>query len=225
MYLPENDPTLSDEELNRIQRRLFFHSLVVPCFFLLIIWLVKIVEVVLNVDLAIYGVYPLHLEGLRGIVFAPLIHSGFRHLFNNSFPILFLGIALFYFYRGLAYKVFFLIYILSGIWLWFFGRTAYHIGASGLIYGMASFLFFSGIFRKYIRLMAISLIVVFFYGSLIWGLLPLKPNVSWEAHLMGGIAGLILAIYYRNEGPQRPKYSWEKEEENFYDDEDLPFYY
>jgi membrane associated rhomboid family serine protease len=178
-----------------------------------VIWLVKIIEVIMHTSFAKYGLFPLELEGLRGIVFSPLIHSGFRHLFNNSFPILFLGTALFYFYRNLSYRVFFLIYLLSGLWLWFFGRSAYHIGASGLIYGMASFLFFSGIFRKYIRLMAISLLVVFFYGSLIWGIFPLKENVSWEAHLMGAIAGFILAIYYRNEGPQRPKYTWEEEDE------------
>ncbi len=213
MYLPEEDSTLTDQELNNIQQRLFFHSLFFPSLFLLVIWMVKIVEYTLHLNFAKYGLFPLEWKGLRGILLSPLIHGGFKHLFNNSVPILVLGVALFYFYRELAYRIFFLIYLLSGLWLWFFGRQAYHIGASGLVYGLASFLFFSGMFRRYYRLMAISLLVVFLYGSLIWGVFPIQEHISWEAHLMGGIAGLILAVFYKNQGPQRPKYSWEIEEE------------
>jgi membrane associated rhomboid family serine protease len=213
MYLPEEDPTLTDQQLNKIQQRLFFHSLLFPALFVLAIWMIELVERTLGLNFAKYGLFPLEWEGLRGIILSPLIHSGFKHLFNNSVPILVLGTALFYFYRALSYRIFFLIYLLSGLWLWFFGRQSYHIGASGLVYGLASFLFFSGIFRKYFRLMAISLLVVFLYGSLIWGIFPIRAHISWEGHLMGGIAGLILAVFYKNQGPQRPKYSWELEEE------------
>jgi membrane associated rhomboid family serine protease len=106
-----------------------------------------------------------------------------------------------------------LIYLISGIWLWFGGRPAYHIGASGIIYGFASFLFISGIIRKYIPLMAISLLVAFLYGGLIWGVLPIDMKISWEGHLYGGIAGIVVAFYYKNKGPQRKKYDWEIEEE------------
>jgi len=213
MYLPEEDSTLTDQELNKIQQRLFFHSLFFPSLFLLVIWVVEIVEYTLQLNFAKYGLFPLEWKGLRGILLSPLIHGGFKHLFNNSIPILVLGTALFYFYRELSYRIFFLIYLLSGLWLWFFGRQAYHIGASGLVYGLASFLFFSGIFRRYFRLMAISLLVVFLYGSMIWGIFPIREHISWEAHLMGGIAGLLLAVFYKNQGPQRPKYSWEIEAE------------
>lgn len=222
MYLPEEDPTLTDQELNSIQQRLFFHSLFFPSLFLLLIWMVKIVEYTLHLNFVEYGLFPLEWKGLRGILLSPLIHGSFKHLFNNSVPILVLGIALFYFYRELAYRIFFLIYLMSGLWLWFFGRQAYHIGASGLVYGLASFLFFSGIFRRYYRLMAISLLVVFLYGSLIWGVFPILEHISWEAHLMGGIAGLILAVFYKNQGPQRPKYSWEIEEVEEPEDEPSP---
>jgi membrane associated rhomboid family serine protease len=124
-----------------------------------------------------------------------------------------LGVGLFYFYRPIAPKVFILIYLVSGFWLWFGGRPGYHIGASGIIYGLAAFLFLSGVLRKYTRLMALSLLVVFLYGSLIWGIFPLDMRTSWEGHLYGAIAGLIIAVYYKNRGPQRKKYEWEIEEE------------
>lgn len=100
-----------------------------------------------------------------------------------------------------------------GIWVWVGGRSGYHIGASGLVYGLASFLFFSGVIRNDIRLLAISLLVVFLYGSMIWGIFPIFPQVSWESHMLGGISGLVLAIYYRKYGPQKKVYEWELEEE------------
>jgi membrane associated rhomboid family serine protease len=117
--------------------------------------------------------------------------------------------------------VFFLSYFIANIWIWFGARQAYHIGASGLVYSFASFLFVSGVIRKNIKLMAISLLVVFLYGSMVWGLLPLQPHISWESHLMGAIAGMILAIYYRESGPRRKIYSWEfEDEEEDLDEED-----
>jgi membrane associated rhomboid family serine protease len=189
------------------------HSLMFPVIFVVIIWLVKLSEIVLEPDLSTLGVYPMHTKGLTGIITGPLVHGDLQHLITNSVPIIILGTGLFYFYDSIAWKVFFIIYFLSGIMLWFGGREAYHIGASGLIYGLASFLFFSGILRKYVRLMAISLLVVFLYGGMIWGVLPIDSSVSWEGHLFGGIAGMAMAFYYMNTGPQRKKYDWEIEEE------------
>ncbi|MDK2978080.1 MAG: hypothetical protein PWP52_794 [Bacteroidales bacterium] len=200
------------------EKKRFLYSLVFPGLFLLLIWLIKIIEVSLHLNFTFLGIFPLRIKGLIGIVTAPLVHSDFQHLAANSLPLLILGSGLFYFYREIAGKVFLLIYLISNIWIWFGARYAYHIGASGIIYGMASFLFFSGVIRKNVKLMTISLLVVFLYGGMVWGLLPIQPHVSWESHLMGAIAGLVLAFYYRDRGPKRKIYSWEFEDEE--DDED-----
>jgi membrane associated rhomboid family serine protease len=192
------------------EKRKLFHSLILPFFFIVVIWFIKLMEVFSGFSLAFLGIYPLKAKGLIGIITAPLIHGDFNHLINNSIPFLVLCVATFYFYRPLGYKIFFLTWIMTGIWVWFGGREAYHIGASGIIYGLASFLFFSGAIRRVPGLAAVSLIVVFLYGSMIWGIFPFIPDVSWESHLSGGIAGLILAILYRNDGPQPKKYEWEE---------------
>lgn len=188
-------------------------SMIIPGVFVFIMWLVKIVGLLFYTDLVHLGIYPLKLEGLPGIFLSPLIHSDFRHLFNNSLPLFFLATALFYFYSEIAVKVFLWTYFLTGLSVWLAGREAWHIGASGLIYGLASFLFFSGIIRKYFRLVALSLLIVFLYGSMVWGIFPdMYKNVSWESHMLGFISGIILAIVYRNKGPQQPVYEWLDEE-------------
>lgn len=195
------------------QKRVFY-SLIFPLFFILIIWTIKISEVLLDLDFSFLGIFPLKLKGLKGIVTAPLIHSDFEHLIANSVPILILGTGLFYFYNKIAYKVFFMGYFIANTWIWFGARQAYHIGASGLVYSIAAFLFVSGVIRRNMKLMAISLLVVFLYGSMIWGVLPLQPHISWESHLMGAVAGFVLAIYYKDKGPTRKIYSWELEDED-----------
>lgn len=198
------------------EKNRFWTSMVIPGFLLLIMWLVLFGEYLLGADWGNWGVYPMHASGLPGIVLAPFLHEGIKHLAANSLPFFVLGTALFYFYRDLSLKVLLFIWIFTGVWVWFGGRDAYHIGASGIIYGLASFLFLSGVIRKDTRLSAISLIVIFLYGSLIWGAIPNflpEKNISWESHLGGLVAGIIIAIFYRNSGPQRKKYSWELEEE------------
>lgn len=196
------------------ERKRFFYSLIFPGFFVLLLWIIKISEILLDLDFAFLGIFPLRAKGLIGIITAPLIHSDLGHLLANSIPILILGAGLFYFYNEIAFKVFFLSYFIANIWIWFGARQAYHIGASGLVYSFASFLFVSGVIRKNIKLMAISLLVVFLYGSMIWGVLPIQPHISWESHLMGAIAGLVLAFYFRDKGPRRKIYSWEFEDED-----------
>jgi membrane associated rhomboid family serine protease len=180
-------------------------------------WLVKSVELLFGADLSHLGIYPLEVKGLPGIFLSPLIHDDFKHLISNSIPLIVLGTGIFYFYSDVAVKVVLWIYFLTGLFVWFVGRDAWHIGASGLVYGFASFLFFSGIIRKYFRLIALSLLVVFLYGSMIWGMFPdFYINVSWEGHSMGFVSGILLAIWFRNDGPQPPVYEWmtEEEEEN-----------
>jgi membrane associated rhomboid family serine protease len=189
-------------------------SMLIPGVFVFLMWLVKIIEVLFDLDLSNFGIYPLSLEGLPGVIFSPFIHANFRHLFNNSLPLFFLGTALFYFYSEIAVKVSLWSYLLTGILVWLAGRSAWHIGASGLIYGLASFLFFSGIIRKYFRLVALSLLIVFLYGSMVWGIFPnIYKEVSWESHMLGFISGIILAVGYRNEGPQQPVYEWPDEDD------------
>ena len=167
-----------------------------------------------EIDLSGFGIYPLTIKGLPGILFSPFIHADFNHLFSNSLPLFLLGVALFYFYSEVALKVFIWTFFLTGLLVWIAGREAWHIGASGLVYGLASFLFFSGIIRRYFRLIALSLLIVFLYGSMVWGLFPgVYKNVSWESHMLGFFSGVLLAIWYRKEGPQAPVYQWLEEEE------------
>ena len=192
-------------------------SMFIPGIFVFLMWLVKIVEILFETDLSFLGIYPLEAKGLPGILFSPLIHENFKHLFDNSIPLFFLSTAVFYFYSEVALKVFSWNYLLTGFFVWLAGREAWHIGASGLVYGLASFLFFSGIIRKHFRLIALSLLIVFLYGSMVWGMLPeLYKNVSWESHMLGFVSGIILSVWFRNKGPQRPVYEWmdEDEEEN-----------
>ncbi len=206
-----------------IEKRKFIHSLVFPCFFLMLIWFIEIIKHVFGLDFTFLGLYPLKIKGLIGIITAPLIHANFSHLAANSVPLFILSVGIFYFYRDIAYKVFFFIYLITNIWVWFFAREAYHIGASGLVYGFASFLFFSGIIRKNAQLMALSFVVVFLYGGLFWGIFPdfiPKENISWESHLMGAMAGVVIAIYFKEYGPQRKKYEWEEDEEEEENDDD-----
>ena len=195
------------------ERKRFIYSLVFPAFFLFLLWGIKFFEISMDLSFVEGGVYPRSLKGTRGILFSPLIHGDWKHLVDNSMPVFFLGLALFYFYRDIAYKIWFLIYFVGGILLWGFGRQAYHIGASGLIYGLAAFLFLSGVIRRVRSLMAISLLVVFWYGGMVWGLLPFDFEVSFEAHITGAVAGIILAVVYRDQGPEPERSALDEEED------------
>jgi membrane associated rhomboid family serine protease len=189
-------------------------SMLIPAIFIFMMWLAKIIELLFNLDLSNLGIFPLSLKGLPGIIFSPFIHADFGHLFNNSLPLFFLATALFYFYSEIAVKISVWTYFLTGLFVWLAGRDAWHIGASGLVYGLASFLFFSGIIRKYFRLVALSLLIVFLYGSMVWGIFPgTYRNVSWESHMLGFISGIILAVRFRKEGPQEPVHEWMEEDE------------
>lgn len=162
------------------------------------------------------GIYPLNKQGVFGIFAHPLIHSGFKHLFANTIPLFFLSWCLFYFYRDLGAVIFIFIWIVGGILTFLIGKPGWHIGASGVIYAEAFFLFFSGILRKHIPLIAVSLLVTFLYGGLVWNMFPqfAAQTTSWEGHLSGAIAGLIAALLFRNYGPQRPIPFTDEEEED-----------
>jgi membrane associated rhomboid family serine protease len=181
----------------------FFESIYYPLIFIMVIWGIKITEMISGLSLVILGIYPREITGLPGIIFAPLVHGNLSHLFSNSGPLLVLGSTVFYFYKPVTFRVVFHSWITTGIVVWISGREAYHIGASGLIYSIASFLFFSGFIRRSVELIAISFVVVFLYGGMIWGIFPLSDGISWESHLMGGVVGLVMAVIYRHHGPQR----------------------
>lgn len=212
---------MADEEKIKIYRSIFFPGIIV-----LVLWVVKAVDFGLDLDLNRYGLHPMHKDGLIGIFTAPLLHADLAHLFANSVPFLILGALLFYFYRQIAWMILILIWIITGLWVWVFARgEGIHIGASGVVYGLASFLFFSGILRREKTLMVITMLVTFLYGGMIWGLFPqLFPNqpISWESHLMGLISGAILAVYYRKKGPQRKEWQWDEEDEEN-DDPNAPW--
>lgn len=182
------------------------------------IWFLKLSEVFLGVSFTHFGIYPLTLKSLTGIITMPFIHGDWNHLYSNSFPVFILSTGIIYLYRDAAYKIIAIIWIGAGLLTWITGRPSWHIGASGLIYGFASFLFFSGMIRKDLPMLAVSLIVAFLYGSLIWGIFPLQKHISYEGHLAGAIFGLVCAIAFRKQGPPIQKLSWEIEEE--YDGEE-----
>ncbi len=200
------------EEHPKRDRKRILSALVVPTLLIAVLWLVFWAEHLFGWRLYQYGIKPRSFEGLTGILTGPFIHGDLNHLFDNSVPLLFLGWALFYFYRKIAFQVLLWTFLMGGVWVWVSARGSYHIGASGVIYGLASFLFLSGMLRRHTPLMAFSMIVVFLYGSLWWGVLPVKPGISWEGHLWGAVAGVILALYFQKEGPQRPLYQWEIDE-------------
>lgn len=175
----------------------------IPVIFVVVIWVIKIIESVLHVRWVHGGILPRHTEGLTGILTSPLLHGSFSHLSSNTAPLLVLGGCLFYFYKRISWVVLLLLWLLSGLFTWCIGREAWHIGASGMIYALAFFLFFSGIFRKYIPLLIVSVLIVFLYGGLVWGLLPTSSYVSWEGHLSGAVAGYAVARLFRNETLQR----------------------
>lgn len=180
---------------------------------LLAIWLL---DNGLDMGLGRYGLYPRTGAGLIGILTAPLLHDDWAHLFNNGTAIITLGWCLMYFYPRVAGRVVLFTWLLGGIGVWLMGRANYHIGASGVIYGMAAFLFLSGMLRGQRTLMALALLVTFLYGSLIWGIFPIMDNMSWESHLWGGIAGAGLALVFRKVPPavSDPKPAFADEEED-----------
>lgn len=199
--------------MKKSEKSEIIQALFLPFIFLLIMWVIKIIELQFDFSFINYGVLPKTFNGLRGILFSPFIHKDFSHLINNSYPILILGGFLFFSYRKIAMQIFLWLFFISGFWLWIIGRESFHIGASGIIYALASFLFFSGVIRKNPSLSALSLIIVFLYGSMIWGVIPNNTSISWEGHLSGFLAGILIAIFYKHEGPKVKKYQWEIDEE------------
>ena len=194
------------------------HALFVSVSLAVALWLIKLAEFEYGLDFSSWGLVPRSIAGLKGVFFSPLIHASFEHLMANTLPLMVLTFSLFFFYRKSPYVIFMLIYICSGLFVWLGGREAIHIGASGLIYGLAAFLFLGGVLSHNAGLLTISLIVALLYGGLFWGVFPVKPEISWESHLWGAISGLGLAYLFRHDAPA-PSVHPEEEEEDSVDDE------
>jgi membrane associated rhomboid family serine protease len=174
--------------------------LLYPFLLIITLWVIYWGEFNAPFELTRLGILPRTVGGLSGVLFSPLLHStnDIYHLINNSFPIYILTVALLYYYKDIAFKVFFLSWILSGILTWSIAKNegSYHIGISSIIYALVCFLFLSGVLRRQKQLQAVSLLIVFLYGSLVWGVFPMEEKISWQGHLGGSITGLVLAVYY-----------------------------
>ncbi len=186
-----------DETSSKIELKKVLLSLVIPTSFVIIFWIVYLLEIGLDISLTSYGLLPRDITHWYGIFTFPFLHSGISHLLSNSSSFIVLGSLLFYFYNDKAFPVFIWSYLLSGIFTWIIGRSNIHIGSSAMIYAFAGYLFTAGVISKNVQHMAISLIVVFIYGSMIWGIFPQQSAISWEGHLSGLVAGIILANIYR----------------------------
>lgn len=190
-----------------------------------LLWLIKLVEIISGISFSIMGILPRSFVGLLGILTAPMVHGDsflffsegqLSHLASNTLPVFILMASLFYFYRKIAWKTMLGIWVLTGLWVWMGARGgSVHIGASGILYGLAAFLFFSGLFRRDVRSLTISLVVGFLYGGLVWGILPTQEFISWESHLFGGVSGIVMAWFFRKvEVAARKKYFWEDDPEH-----------
>jgi membrane associated rhomboid family serine protease len=211
--------------MEKEETRKLYGSLIFPAIMVLVMWVIKLIEEGFHTSFAEYGLLPQTLIGLRGILFSPLLHADWAHLSANTVPFFVLTAGLFYYYGRKAITLFILCWLVTGLWVWIFAKdTGIHIGASGVVYALATFHFTSGILRREPRMMAFSMLVVFLYGGLVWGVIPdLFPekNISWQSHLLGGLAGILIAFGYREDGPQRKIYDWgdEDDEMEYIDDE------
>ena len=202
----------------RLQKKRIWLATIPALVMCALIWLIFLVDFsqVLRFNFSLLGIYPRQWIGLSGVVFSPFVHGSFSHLISNTVPLLILITLLFYFYNQIAFKSLIYLWLLSGFFTWIIGRNSYHVGASGLIFALVFFLFFSGLFRKYIPLVAVSMVVAFAYGSTVWSIFPITEyidvSLSWEGHLSGAIAGFIVALIFRNQGPQKPETFWNEEE-------------
>jgi membrane associated rhomboid family serine protease len=207
------DPAYTGAEQARDSFRL---AVKIALGFVTLIWFIQLLNYGLGLDLERFGVRPRVMAGLPGILLAPMLHSGFGHLIANSLPLLVLGTVMLHLYPRSAVSVLPTVYLGPGIAVWLFGRASVHLGASGLVYGLVSYIFVAGLIRRDRRAIAACLLVCFMYGSLVWGVLPLERTVSWETHLAAALIGVPMAIMLRHiDIPPRKRYSWEDETDEY----------
>lgn len=162
-------------------------------------WLTFSISFFYGIDFGWLGIKPRSLVGLVGIFTAPIIHENLSHLISNTVPILFLGTILFFFYGRVGGIVFFRCYFITNLLVWLFSpRASYHIGASGLVYGLSAFLIVFGFLRGEVTSLLISVAVLLIYGGIFYGVLPSDPRISWESHLAGAVVGTVTAFNLKN---------------------------
>ena len=195
----------------------FFKSAKFSGFFVAVLWLVHITKLLLDFNLTRWGIFPREMDGIWGIFAAPLIHGSWQHLISNSAPLFVSLVIIHYFYKRVVVSSFVLIYFLTGSAVWLFGRSVYHIGASGVVYGLIAFIFWSGVFRRNIKSIVLALIVTILYVGYLEGIVPFQEGISWESHLLGLIVGIIVAFFMKgiiekDEVPQNP---WADDDSDF----------
>ena len=178
-------------------------------------WFFKTYEFTYDKSLHFLGILPRQLIGIIGIITTPFIHGSYQHLWSNTVPFLILSAALFYFYDKKSIKIYLYLWIITGVLVWGFAKNGWHIGASGVVYALAAFHITSGVIKRVPQQRAFAMMVIFLWGGIIWGIFPdffPKQNISWESHLYGLLTGVLVAIYYRKDGPKKPAYEFEDEE-------------
>ncbi len=177
--------------------KLFYEALRFSLMLVSVLWIVHIYNHFTGMQLGYWGIFPRESDGLIGIVTSPLIHGSWEHLISNSAPYFVTTLIIYFFYKRVAWASFFFIYLVTGIAVWLFGRSVYHIGASGVVYGLISFIFWSGIFRRNIKSIVLALVVTILYSGYLGGIVPFKEGISWESHLLGGIVGILVAFLFK----------------------------
>ncbi|MGD8305795.1 MAG: rhomboid family intramembrane serine protease [Ignavibacteria bacterium] len=200
---------MTEEKEFNLKRLLF-----VPIFLPALLWAIHLFSIIFDLNLNRMGILPRDFFGSFGIITGPLIHADISHLISNTVPLVVLGWTFLLFHPKVSFRVFFVVYFLTGLLVWIFARPVFHIGASGIVYAFVSFLFFSGIFRRDTKSIGAALIVTFLYGGIVWGILPGQAGISWESHLFGGIAGMVAAFIFRKLDPPK-RYDWEDEPDDF----------
>jgi membrane associated rhomboid family serine protease len=179
------------------------------------IWLAWLGAWLLGWDMHDLGIRPRDVHGLIGVLSAPFVHASFEHLMSNTLPLgLLTALTLYAYPRATRYALP-VIWIAAGFGVWLWGRSSVHVGISGITYGLFAFLFLIGLLRRDRLGVAIALLVFFLYGGMVLTVLPREPDISFEYHLFGLLAGLACAVALRKFDPEPPRrrYSWEEEEE------------
>ena len=177
----------------------FYESLKPPLAFIGLIWGIHLLQIIFNLNFGYLGVFPREWFGIKGIFTSPLIHGDFSQLTNNSIPFLVLGTMILFFYRKVAYRSFVMIYLITGFAVWLMARQTFHIGLSGVVFGLVTFVMANGFFRRNIKSLVLALIVFLLYSGMLAGVFPLKEGISWESHLIGALTGIFTAYYYKHE--------------------------
>lgn len=211
MDLRQPDPAYT---ASRKSRQNFALAVRLAALFLALVWLVFLLQWLLPFDLVRFGLRPREWTGLAGLLTTPLLHGSLSHIASNSVPLFVGGVAMLFLYPNSSLRALPVIYVGSSALAWLFARSSIHIGASGLVYGVLTFVFVSGIIRRDLRSVGVSLLIWFFYGSMIWGVLPVQRGMSWELHASGMVIGMVMAIVYRHyDWPPLKRYTWEDEDD------------